>query len=160
MESIIVITVLIMACIFCVIGLGEISKLTKENKDLQKSLEAEQQLRETEADRYELIIEAKESRIKEEVSKRQEAEIRAKAVVDREIKSKQLINPMGEHTHISYKQALRRREFRDNPFELQMEEIAVKEMLLKTVMGEVSKHIKEYDDVMHCETVYLLDVWV
>ena len=66
MESMIVITVLIMACIFCVIGLGEISKLTKENKDLQKTLEAEQQLRETEADRYELIIEAKASRIKEE----------------------------------------------------------------------------------------------
>ena len=74
MESMIVITVLIMACIFCVIGLGEISKLTKENKDLQKTLEAEQQLRETEADRYELIIEAKASRIKEEVAKRQEAE--------------------------------------------------------------------------------------
>lgn len=74
MESMIVITVLIMACIFCVIGLGEISKLTKENKDLQKTLEAEQQLRETEADRYELMIEAKASRIKEEVAKRQEAE--------------------------------------------------------------------------------------
>ena len=41
-----------------------------------------------------------------------------------------------------------------------MEEIAVKETLLKTVMGEVSKHIKEYDDAMHCETVYSLDVWV
>ena len=159
-NRMIVITVLIMACIFCVIGLREISKLTKENKDLQKALEAEQQLRESEADRYELIIEAKTSRIKEEVEKRQEAEIMARSVVDREIKSKQLINPMGEHTHISYKQAIRRREFINNPIALQGEEIAVKAMLVETVSREVSKHIKECNDAMHCETIYSLDIWV
>ena len=160
MESMIVITVLIMACIFCVIGLGEISKLTKENKDLQKTLEAEQQLRETEADRYELMIEAKASRIKEEVAKRQEAERQLRVATDCHIQNTRIINPIAERKRLAYKQAIRRREFRDNPFELQMEETAVKEMLLKAVMGEVSKHIKEYDDVMHCETVYSLDVWV
>lgn len=160
MESIIVITVLIMACTFCVIGLGEISKLAKENKDLQKSLEADQQLRETEADRYELIIEAKESRIKEEVEKRQEAERKLRTAEDYQTQATRITNPIAERKRLGYRQALRRREFRDNPVELQREEIAVKEMLVKTVMGEVSKHIKEYDDVMHCETVYSLDIWV
>jgi len=84
----------------------------------------------------------------------------AKSVVDREIKSKQLINPLGEHKHISYKQSIRRREFKDNLAALKGAEIAVKEMLLETVAREVGKHIKEYDDVMHCETIYSLDVWV
>ena len=160
MESMIVITVLIMACIFCVIGLGGISKLTKENKDLQKTLEAEQQLRETEADRYELMIEAKASRIKEEVAKRQEAERQLRVATDCQIQAARIANPIAERKRLAYKQAIRRREFRDSPEELQREEIAVKEMLVKAAMGEVSKHIKEYDDAMHCETIYSLDVWV
>lgn len=160
MESIILITMLIVTCVIIAICIGEISTTARENKQLKSDLITLERDKETIEGRLKCEIGMITERLEDEKRKRQEAEIRAKAVVDREIKSKQLINPMGEHTHISYKQALRRREFRDNPFELQMEEIAVKEMLLKTVMGEVSKHIKEYDDVLHCETVYSLDVWV
>lgn len=160
MGNTILIAMLIVTCAIIAICIGEISKLTKENKGLQKALEAEQQLRETEADRYELIIEAKASRIKEEVEKRQEAERALKVATDCHIQNARVTNPIAERKRLAYKQAIRRREFRNNPEELQSEEIAVKEMLLKAVMGEVSKHIKEYDDAMHCETIYSLDVWV
>lgn len=163
MESTIVITVLIMACVITVVTLGEISKLTKENKELHRELGTLQELRKLDAQQIENVtIQMEEWKIRayEEKKKRQEAEEMIEASVDREIKSKQLINPMGEHKHISYKQSIRRREFRDNPTALQREEIAVKAMLLETVSREVSKYIKEYDDAMHCETIYSLDVWV
>ncbi len=163
MESTIVITVLIMACVIVVVTLGEISKLTRENKELHKEIGTLQELRELDAQQIENVtIQMEDWKIRsyEEKRKRQEAEEMIKASVDREIKSKQLINPMGEYKHISYKQSIRRREFRDNPEALQGEEIAVKAVLLETVSREVSKHIKEYDDAMHCETIYSLDVWV
>lgn len=160
MESIILITMLIVACVIIAICIGEISTTARENKQLKSDLITVERDKETIEGRLKCEIGMIRERLEDEKRKRQEAEIRAKAVVDREIKSKQLINPMGEHTHIHYKQAIRRREFRDNPVALQGEEIAVKAMLLETVSREVSKHIKEYDDAMHCETVYSLDVWV
>lgn len=160
MESIILITMLIVTCVIIAICIGEISTTARENKQLKSDLITVERDKETIEGRLKCEIGMIRERLEDEKRKRQEAEIRAKAVVDREIKSKQLINPMGEHTHISYKQALRRREFRDNPVALQGEEIAIKAMSIETVSREVSKHIKEYDDAMHCETVYSLDVWV
>lgn len=99
-------------------------------------------------------------RLEDEKRKRQEAERKLKVAEDCQIQATRVTNPIAERKRLAYKQAIRRREFRDNPEELQREEIAVKEMLVKAVMGEVSKHIKEYDDAMHCETVYSIDVWV
>lgn len=99
-------------------------------------------------------------RLEDEKRKRQEAERKLKVAEDCQIQATRATNPIAERKRLAYKQAIRRREFRDNPEELQREEIAVKEMLVKAVMGEVSKHIKEYDDAMHCETVYSIDVWV
>jgi len=49
MESTIVITVLIMACVITVVTLGEISKLTRENKELHKEIGTLQELREMDA---------------------------------------------------------------------------------------------------------------
>lgn len=99
-------------------------------------------------------------RLEDEKRKRQEAERKLKVAEDCQIQDARIINPIAERKRLAYKQAIRRREFRNAPEELQREEIAVKEMLVKAVMGEVSKHIKEYDDAMHCETIYSLDVWV
>lgn len=163
MESTIVITVLIMACVITVVTLGEISKLTKENKQLHKELGTLQELRELDTQHLANVTKQMNNWkicVDEEKKKRQEAERALKDATDCQIQSKQLINPLGEHKHISYKQSIRRREFKDNPVALQSEIFAVKEILLETVMGEVSKHVKEYDDAMHCETIYSLDVWV
>ena len=98
--------------------------------------------------------------LEDEKRKRQEVERALKVATDCHIQNTRIINPIAERKRLAYKQAIRRREFRDSPEELQREEIAVKEMLVKAAMGEVSKHIKEYDDAMHCETIYSLDVWV
>ena len=160
MESIILITMLIVSCVIIAICIGEISTTARENKQLKSDLITVERDKETIEGRLKCEIGMITERLEDEKRKRQEAEIRAKSVVDREIKSKQLISPLGEHTRIRYKQAIRRREFRDNPVALQREEIAVKAMLLEAVSREVSKHIKEYDDAMHCETIYSLDVWV
>lgn len=160
MESIILITMLIVSCVIIAICIGEISTTARENKQLKSDLITVERDKETIEGRLKCEIGMITERLEDEKRKRQEAEIRAKSVVDREIKSKQLISPLGEHTRIRYKQAIRRREFRDNPVALQGEEIAVKAMLLEAVSREVSKHIKEYDDAMHCETIYSIDVWV
>lgn len=160
MESTILITMLVVACVTIAICIGELSTVARENKQLKSDLITVERDKETIEGRLKCEIGMIRERLEDEKKKRQEAEIMAKSVVDREIKSKQLINPMGEHTHIHYKQAIRRREFKDNPVALQSEIFAVEKILLETVMGEVRKHIKEYDDVMHCETIYSLDVWV
>lgn len=156
MESIILITMLIVTCVIIAICIGEISTTARENKQLKSDLITV----ERDKERIEERLEDIEGRLEDEKRKRQEAERKLKVAEDCQIQATRVTNPIAERKRLAYKQAIRRREFRDNPFELQMEEIAVKEMLLKTVMGEVSKHIKEYDDVMHCETVYSLDVWV
>lgn len=156
MESMIVITVLIMACIFCVIGLGEISKLTKENKDLQKTLEAEQQLRETEADRYELIIEANASRIKEEVAKRQEAERKLKVAEDCQIQATRVTNPIAERKRLVYRQAIRHWEVDD----LEKATNYAAGVMIQNVVDDLQKYIVKEEDVRHCETIYSLDIWV
>lgn len=154
MESIIVITVLIMACIFCVIGLGEISKLTKENKDLQKTLEAEQQLRETEADRYELIIEANASRIKEEVAKRQEAERKLKVAED--CQTSRVYRQPAERKRLVYRQAIRHWEVDD----LEKATNYAAGVMIQNVVDDLQKYIVKEEDVRHCETIYSLDIWV
>lgn len=160
MESIILITMLIVACVIIAICIGEISTTARENKQLKSDLLTVERDKETIEGRLKCEIGMIRERLEDEKRKRQEAEQKLKVATDCQIQAARVANPIAERKRLAYKQAIRRREFRDNPFELQMEEIAVKEMLLKTVMGEVSKHIKEYDDVMHCETVYSLDVWV
>lgn len=160
MESIILITMLIVTCVIIAICIGEISTTARENKQLKSDLITVERDKETIEGRLKCEIGMIRERLEDEKRKRQEAERKLKVAEDCQIQATRVTNPIAERKRLAYKQAIRRREFRDNPFELQMEEIAAKEMLLKTVMGEVSKHIKEYDDVMHCETVYSLDVWV
>ena len=160
MESIILITMLIVTCVIIAICIGEISTTARENKQLKSDLITVERDKETIEGRLKCEIGMIRERLDDEKRKRQEAERKLKVAEDCQIQATRVTNPIAERKRLAYKQAIRRREFRDNPFELQMEEIAAKEMLLKTVMGEVSKHIKEYDDAMHCETVYSLDVWV
>ena len=160
MESIILITMLIVTCVIIAICIGEISTTARENKQLKSDLITVERDKETIEGRLKCEIGMMRERLDDEKRKRQEAERKLKVAEDCQIQAARVTNPIAERKRLAYKQAIRRREFRDNPFELQMEETAVKEMLLKAVMGEVSKHIKEYDDAIHCETVYSLDVWV
>lgn len=160
MGSIILITMLIITCVIIAICIGEISTTARENKQLKSDLIIVERDKETIEGRLKCEIGMIRERLEDEKRKRQEAERKLRTAEDSRIQGTRIANPIAERKRLAYRQAIRRREFRDNPFELQMEEQAAKEMLLKTVMGEVSKHIKEYDDVMHCETVYSLDVWV
>lgn len=160
MESTILIAMLIVTCAIIAICIGEISTTAKENKQLKSDLFTVERDKETIEGRLKYEIGMIRERLEDEKRKRQEAERKLKVAEDCQIQATRVTNPIAERKRLAYKQAIRRREFRDNPEELQREEIAVKEMLVKAVMGEVSKHIKEYDDAMHCETVYSIDVWV
>lgn len=157
MEStIIIITVLIMASVITAITLGEINKLAKENKDLQKTLEAEQQLRESEAERYETMLEAQASKIKEEEAKRQEAERKLKVAEDRQIEAVRVHNPLTSRKRLSYTQAIKRYEVDD----LEAATRGAEEEMIKNVLKDLQKYVIKEDNPRYGETIYRLDIWV
>lgn len=156
MESTIVITVLILACVITVVTLGEISKLAKENKQLKSDLITAERDKETIEGRLKCEIGMIRERLEDEKRKRQEVERKLKVATDCHIQATRIANPIAERKRLMYRQAVRHWEVDD----IEKATNHVAGVMLQNVVDDLQKYIVKADDAMHCETIYSLDIWV
>ena len=145
MESIILITMLIVTCVIIAICIGEISTTARENKQLKSDLITVERDKET-----------IEERLEDEKRKRQEAERKLRTAEDSRIQYARLANPIAERKRLAYRQAIRHWEVDDLEKATNYEARA----MLQNVVDDLQKYIVKEVDVRHCETIYSLDIWV
>lgn len=145
MESIILITMLIVTCVIIAICIGEISTTARENKQLKSDLITVERDKET-----------IEERLEDEKRKRQEAERKLRTAEDSRIQYARLANPIAERKRLAYRQAIRHWEVDDLEKATNYEARA----MLQNVVDDLQKYIVKEVDARHCETIYSLDIWV
>lgn len=145
MESIILITMLIVTCVIIAICIGEISTTARENKQLKSDLITVERDKET-----------IEERLEDEKRKRQEAERKLRTAEDSRIQYARLANPIAERKRLAYRQAIRHWEVDD----LEKATNYAARAMLQNVVDDLQKYIAKEVDARHCETIYSLDIWV
>ena len=156
MESIILITMLIVTCVIIAICIGEISTAAKENKQLKSDLITVERDKETIEGRLKCEIGMIRERLEDEKRKRQEAERKLKVATDCQIQATRIINPSAGRRRLEYRQAIRHWEVDD----LEKATNYAAGVILQNVVDDLQKHIVKEEDVRHCETIYSLDIWV
>ena len=156
MESIILITMLIVTCVIIAICIGEISTTAKENKQLKSDLITVERDKETIEGRLKCEIGMIRERLEDEKRKRQEAERKLKVATDCQIQAARIINPSAGRRRLEYRQAIRHWEVDD----LEKATNYAAGVILQNVVDDLQKHIVKEEDVRHCETIYSLDIWV
>lgn len=152
MESIILITMLIVTCVIIAICIGEINTTARENKQLKSDLITVERDKETLGERLEDI----EGRLEDEKRKRQEAERKLRTAEDSRIQGARIANPIVERKRLAYRQAIRHWEVDD----LEKATNYAAGAMLQNVVDDLQKYIVKEEDVRHCETIYSLDIWV
>lgn len=137
MESIILITMLIVTCVIIAICIGEINTTARENKQLKSDLITVERDKETLDERLDDI----EGRLEDEKRKRQEAERKLRTA---------------ERKRLVYRQAIRHWEVDD----LEKATNYAAGVMIQNVVDDLQKYIVKEEDVRHCETIYSLDIWV
>lgn len=152
MESIILITMLIVTCVIIAICIGEISTTARENKQLKSDLITV----ERDKERIEERLEDIEGRLEDEKRKRQEAERKLKVAEDCQIQATRVTNPIAERKRLAYRQAIRHWEVDD----LEKATNYAAGVMIQNVVDDLQKYIVKEEDARHCETIYSLDIWV
>lgn len=156
MESIILITMLIVTCVIIAICIGEISTTARENKQLKSDLITVERDKETKEGRLKCEIGMMRERLDDEKRKRQEAERKLKVATDCQIQATRITNPIAERKRLAYRQAIRHWEVDD----LEKATNYAAGVMLQNVVDDLQKHIVKEEDARHCETIYSLDIWV
>lgn len=156
MESIILITMLIVTCVIIAICIGEISTTARENKQLKSDLITAKRDKESIEGRLKCEIGMIRERIDCETRKRREAEQKLKVATDCHIQATRIANPIAERKRLAYRQAIRHWEVDD----LEKATNHAAGVMLQNVIDDLQKHIVKEEDAIHCETIYSLDIWV
>lgn len=156
MESIILITMLIVTCVIIAICIGEISTTARENKQLKSDLITVERDKETIEGRLKCEIGMIRERLEDEKRKRQEAERKLRTAEDSRIQGARIANPIVERKRLAYRQAIRHWEVDD----LEKATNYAAGAMLQNVVDDLQKYIVKEEDVRHCETIYSLDIWV
>lgn len=156
MESTILITMLIVACVIIAICIGEISTTARENKQLKSDLITVERDKETIEGRLKCEIGMMTERLEDEKRKRKEAEEKLRVATDCHIQATRITNPIAERKRLAYRQAIRHWEVDD----LEKATNHAAGAMLQNVVNDLQKYIVKEEDVRHCETIYSLDIWV
>lgn len=156
MESIILITMLIVTCVIIAICIREISTTARENKQLKSDLITVERDKETIEGRLKCEIGMIRERLDDEKRKRQEAERKLKVATDCQIQATRITNPIAKRKRLIYRQAIRHWEVDD----LEKATNYAAGVMLQNVVDDLQKHIVKEEDAIHCETIYSLDIWV
>lgn len=156
MESIILITMLIVTCVIIAICIGEISTTARENKQLKSNLITVERDKETIEGRLKCEIGMIRERLDDEKRKRREAERKLKVAEDCQIQATRVTNPIAERKRLVYRQAIRHWEVDD----LEKATNYAAGVMIQNVVDDLQKYIVKEEDARHCETIYSLDIWV
>lgn len=149
MESMVLITMLIVACVIIAICIGEISTTARELNTVERDKEMIE-------GRLKCEIGMITERLEDEKRKRQEAERALRVATDCQIQAARIINPIAERKRLEYKQAIKRWEVDD----LEKATNYAAAAMLQNVIDDLRKYIVKEEDARHGETIYSLDIWV
>ena len=145
MDVAMIVTLLIMFCVIIAVMLNEMQKLNEESEKLKKEIERVNRQRYIEDERHKELQQILKNRL-EEV--KQALEEPAPKLQTEQLK------PL----HFVYSMKLdERMQIIDDKLSIQA---VAESRLLPQVITELKKHIIEQPDLRHCETNYILDIWV
>lgn len=145
MDVAMIVTLLIMFCVIIAVMLNEMQKLNEESEKLKKEIERVNRQRYIEDERHKELQQILKNRL-EEV--KQALEEPAPKLQTEQLKPLHFVYSM-KHDE--------RMQIIDDKLSIQA---VAESRLLPQVITELKKHIIEQPDPRHCETNYILDIWV